>query len=58
MEYHNKSAEDALRELGTDGEEGLSSAEAEKRLAQFGANKLAEKKKKSTLRRFLNNSKT
>ena len=52
MEYHNKSAEDALRELGTDGEEGLSSAEAEKRLAQYGANKLAEKKKKSTLRRF------
>ena len=52
MEYHNKSAEDALRELGTDGEEGLSSAEAKKRLAQFGANKLAEKKKKSTLRRF------
>ena len=51
-EYHGKSAQDALQDLKTDAEEGLNSEEAAARLAEFGENKLEEKKKKSLARRF------
>ena len=50
-EYHDKSAQEALEELKT-GEDGLSEEEARARLAKYGENKLAEKKKKSMALRF------
>ena len=50
-EYHGKSAQEALEELKT-GEDGLSEEEAKARLAKYGENKLAEKKKKSMALRF------
>ena len=52
MKAYLESCEDVLREQGTS-QEGLSAAEAEKRLAEFGHNKLQEGKKKSLLERFL-----
>jgi Ca2+-transporting ATPase len=42
-----------LSALGTDAASGLTEAEAKKRLARYGANKIAEKKKKTLIRRFL-----
>ena len=50
--YHDKSAEEALKAVSAT-EEGLSSAEAEKRIAEFGKNALAEGKKKSLIVKFL-----
>ncbi len=50
--YHNKSAEEVLKAVSAT-EEGLSSAEAEKRIAEFGKNALAEGKKKSLIVKFL-----
>ncbi len=50
--FHNQSQEDVLASLGTDATRGLSSAEVEKRQAQYGSNRLREKKKKTMLRRF------
>lgn len=44
--------EKILSELGTDENEGLTSAEAAARLEKYGPNKLAEKKKKSRIRIF------
>ncbi len=53
MKFYNESIEKVLSELGSS-EEGLSSAEAEKRLSENGKNKLAEGKKDSLLKRFFN----
>ncbi|MFR8066065.1 MAG: calcium-translocating P-type ATPase, PMCA-type [Acutalibacter sp.] len=50
---HNTPQEDLLKELRTSLEAGLSSQEAQQRLGQYGENKLAEKKKKTNLQRFL-----
>ncbi len=50
--FHNRSADDALKELSTS-LKGLSHAEVEKRTAQYGENRLREKKKKTSLQRFL-----
>ena len=50
--YHDKSAEEVLKAVSAT-EEGLSSAEAEKRIAEFGKNALAEGKKKSLIVKFL-----
>lgn len=52
MTQHHKSAEEVLQALNTNAETGLSSAQVEKRLQEYGANKLKEKKKKTTLERF------
>jgi len=52
MIFHNEDIQAVLRHLDTDAQAGLSPEEAKKRLAQYGENKLKEKKKKSTLRRF------
>ena len=51
--YHDKSADDVLTSLGVDPESGLSTAEAESRLAKHGPNRLAEKKGKTRLQMFL-----
>ena len=50
--FHDKSAEEVLRSLSAT-EEGLTTAEADKRIAQYGKNALKEAKKKSLLRKFL-----
>ena len=53
MTPHNTPQADLLKELRTSLEAGLSSQEAQQRLGQYGENKLAEKKKKTNLQRFL-----
>ena len=52
MKAYLESCEDVLKAQNTS-QEGLTAAEAEKRLAEFGLNKLQEGKKKSLLQRFL-----
>ena len=52
MIYHNKRPDEVLSELNTDPKQGLTAAEVEKRRAQYGPNKLKEKKKKTNLQRF------
>jgi len=47
--WHTISARAALAQLGTDAEHGLSSAEAQRRLEQYGPNELVEKGRKSPL---------
>ena len=52
MKHYLHSADEVLQEVGSVAE-GLSKTEAESRLAANGANKLAEGKKKSWLKRFV-----
>lgn len=52
MIFHNASAQEVLRELGSDITAGLAEGQAQELLAQYGENKLREKKKKSSFRRF------
>lgn len=52
MAWHTKTAAEALRELNTDAGKGLSSAQARRRLEQYGKNQLEEGKKKSLPRKF------
>ncbi len=52
MDHHLKEIVDVFRHVQS-GENGLDSAEAEKRLLQNGKNKLAEGKKKSLIKRLL-----
>ena len=53
MTAHNTPQEALLQELSVTAEAGLSSQEAQRRLAEYGENKLAEKKKKTNFQRFL-----
>ncbi|MBI5644188.1 MAG: cation-translocating P-type ATPase [Deltaproteobacteria bacterium] len=53
MDWYQKKAIDIIRELGTDPEKGLSSAEADARLKTFGPNRLAEEKKEHPILKFL-----
>ena len=53
MLYHHQSKEDTLLSLAADMTRGLTSAQASEKAGQFGPNKLREKKKKTTLGRFL-----
>jgi P-type Ca2+ transporter type 2C len=52
--WHTLSIQEALREQGVDAATGLSQAEAERRLKQFGPNKFAEAKKVPGYVAFLN----
>ncbi|MBP3369412.1 MAG: HAD-IC family P-type ATPase, partial [Clostridia bacterium] len=52
MLAHHRSNEEVIEELSSNREQGLTSAQVAKFQAQYGANKLREKKKKSTLSRF------
>ncbi|MBQ2687996.1 MAG: calcium-translocating P-type ATPase, PMCA-type [Clostridia bacterium] len=52
MTFHNRSAEEVLKELSADAKKGLSSEVLSKLQAEFGPNKLKEKKKKTMLQRF------
>ncbi len=51
--YHSQAGQDVLRELAVETEQGLTAAEVARRQEKYGANKLAEKKGKSRLVRFL-----
>ena len=53
MLYHHQSKEDTLLSLAADMTRGLTSAQASEKAGQFGPNKLREKKKKTTIGRFL-----
>ncbi len=53
MNPYTISREDLLKELSVSPERGLSTQEAQERLAKYGENKLTEKKKKTNLQRFL-----
>ena len=53
MTPYNIPREALLQELSVSMDAGLSQQEAQSRLEKYGANKLAEKKKKTNLRRFL-----
>ncbi len=52
MKHYCQDKELVLQHVGSSADEGLSAAEAERRLAENGRNKLAEGKKKSIVRRF------
>ena len=49
--FYNMSVDAVMRDMKTDAN-GLSSAQAEERLAKYGQNKLAEAKKPGILKRF------
>ena len=53
MTFHSEKSEKVLEALSTDMTSGLSSSQVAEKLAQFGENKLKEKKKKTMLQRFL-----
>ena len=51
MEFYRKTAEETLRELGSDAAAGLTAAQAEENRARYGKNAFTQAKKKSLLRR-------
>ncbi len=53
MKFYSEKLEAVTSELGTDRVKGLSQAETEKRIGQYGENKLREKKKRSLFMRFI-----
>jgi len=53
LAWHSLSAERALAELGGERQQGLSSAEASRRLQRLGRNRLPEPKRRGAWRRFL-----
>ena len=53
MLFHDQSREDVLKALSTDRQKGLDTGEVARRQEQYGANRLREKKRKTTLGRFL-----
>ena len=53
MSFHTDAKETLLSELGTDSAKGLSAEQVARKQAEFGPNKLREKKKKTNLQRFL-----
>ncbi len=52
MTFHDQSIERVIKELKTDVNKGLTSEQAAELTAQYGENKLKEKKKKSNIKRF------
>lgn len=53
MTFHHETGEAVIQALESDLSEGLSSSQAAQRIQKYGPNKLREKKKKSNLRRFI-----
>ncbi len=51
--YHNESISDVIKNLNTDEKKGLSDSQVSERSSEYGKNKLNEKKKKTTLARFI-----
>jgi calcium-translocating P-type ATPase, PMCA-type len=53
LTFHSQSADETLKELSAQPQTGLSASKAAALLAQYGENRLKEKKKKTNLQRFL-----
>ena len=53
MDFHAKTTDEVLKDLSTDGAQGLSESRAGELLERYGKNALKEKKKKSTFMKFL-----
>ncbi len=53
MVYHHMAAEEVVKALESDASAGLSEAQAARRRTEYGENRLRERKKKTSLRRFL-----
>ena len=53
MIYHSEPKELIIAEFGSDKENGLTASQVSAKLAEFGPNKLREKKKKTMFRRFM-----
>ncbi len=53
MIAYDKPINELLSSLSTDKDRGLTASEAQQRLGKYGANKLKEKKKKTTFQRFI-----
>ena len=53
MTFHSQSIDETLKELSAQPQTGLSASNAAALLAQYGENRLKEKKKKTNLQRFL-----
>ena len=53
MLFHSSSMQDTLEHLKSDLHKGLTEAQVKEKQAEFGLNKLQEKKKKTMLQRFL-----
>lgn len=53
MQYYHQPIDVVLKELDVSSRDGLTSEQVEKRLQQYGLNKLKEAKKKSNFQRFL-----
>lgn len=53
MQFHTKTAEECIRELGTDRESGLKESQLIQLSEVHGKNELAEKKKKSVFMKFI-----
>ncbi len=53
MNWYNKSADEALKELNVDPTKGLDTASAKERLEKYGANELKEEKGKSFFKKLL-----
>ena len=53
MSAHSQNGEELLRQLNTNPETGLTSAQVAELLGKHGENRLREKKKKTTLQRFI-----
>ena len=50
MIYHNETAENVIKELESNPKSGLTRSQVAEKLAEFGPNKLHEKKKKTMLK--------
>ena len=53
MSFYNESREAVLNKLEVESPKGLSAEQVQQRFAEYGPNKLSEKKKKTFLQRFL-----
>ena len=53
MAFYDEKSSEVIEKLDTDVKVGLSDAEVKSRLEKYGQNKLREKKKKTTMQRFL-----
>lgn len=53
MVFHSKKAEEAVKELSSDIQKGLTESQIIEKRKQYGENKLREKKKKTNLQRFM-----
>lgn len=53
MNYHSQNVENVIKNFSSDATKGLTASQVSESQAKYGPNKLSEKKKKTTLQRFL-----